>query len=78
MAKGTVCSVAYVFVDFSTRPHPVILIGHFFAVALYAVYRVITSCKIWQLHHGIYRSGTLFIKACSIIFPLIKSEILLF
>lgn len=65
----------YTFIIFRLRPHPFILIGHFFAVAFYAMYRIITSspCK---LHRGIYRAVMVLIKACTIIFPLISSELM--
>lgn len=62
----------------SLHPSPIILIGHFFIVALYAVFRTIMACTVWQLPYGIYRSINIFIKACKIIFPLITSEMLTF
>lgn len=56
------------------HPNPLLLIGHFFAVALYAVYQIVTNHKIYQLHYAAYSAAITFFKACQIIFPLIISE----
>ena len=56
-------------------PNPWILLGHFFAVALYAVYHVFRTQSLWLLHRSAYRSTRIFLSACSIIFPLIWSEL---
>ncbi|KAH9523594.1 hypothetical protein Btru_040412 [Bulinus truncatus] len=41
------------------NPKPHILIGHFFAVAFYAVYFVFRSEPLWAIHRVIYRSSRL-------------------
>ncbi|XP_050401170.1 squalene monooxygenase [Patella vulgata] len=56
-------------------PKPHLLIGHFFAVALYAVLSVFRSEPIWALHRVVYRSFMIFYKACGVIFPLMWSEL---
>jgi len=56
-------------------PKPHILIGHFFAVALYAVYFAFKTEKWWAVHRGLAKSTGIFYKACSVIFPLIWSEL---
>lgn len=58
------------------KPHPVILIGHFFAVALYAIYHTFKSCQLWSIPRGIYRAVMIFSRACMVIFPLMGSELL--
>lgn len=60
---------------FRLRPHPLILLGHFFAVAFYTMYRILSSCGC-MLHLGIYKAVMVFVKACQVIFPLIASELL--
>lgn len=57
------------------NPRPYILIGHFFAVALYAVYRVFQSEPKWAVHRMAYRSIMLLHSACGILFPLLWSEL---
>ncbi|GFN79564.1 squalene monooxygenase-like [Plakobranchus ocellatus] len=56
-------------------PKPHILIGHFFAVAVYAVYFVYQSEPLWALHRTIYRSVMILLSACGILFPLLWGEI---
>ncbi|ELU04561.1 hypothetical protein CAPTEDRAFT_127930, partial [Capitella teleta] len=56
------------------KPKPHILLGHFFAVALYAVYFTIRSQGIFGIHRGIIKSACIFTKACRVIFPLVWSE----
>ncbi|XP_065608524.1 squalene monooxygenase [Cyrtonyx montezumae] len=55
-------------------PKPMVLIGHFFAVALYAVY----FCFKWEswltMPRAFLSSGAVLYRSCSIIFPLIYSE----
>nr|XP_056710381.1 squalene monooxygenase [Euleptes europaea] len=56
-------------------PQPVVLIGHFFAVALYAVYFCFKS-ESWITKPRAFLSSTaVMYRACSVIFPLIYSEI---
>ncbi|KAL8578167.1 hypothetical protein ACOMHN_051722 [Nucella lapillus] len=57
----------------SPRPH--ILIGHFFAVALYAVMSVVRSEQVWGLHRALYRSVMIFVSALHVIVPLVWSEV---
>lgn len=56
------------------NPKPYLLIGHFFAVALYAVYFVFQSEPLWALHRVLYRSTMILFSACGIILPLIWGE----
>eukprot|EP00118_Oscarella_pearsei_P015687 m.143073 g.143073 ORF g.143073 m.143073 type:complete len:508 (+) comp38378_c0_seq4:46-1569(+) len=54
-------------------PNAFVLIGHFFAVALYAVYFSFADEK-WAIHRGLWKASRVFLKACKVIFPLIWSE----
>lgn len=56
------------------HPHPLILIGHFFAVALYAMYRIMMSSSC-MIHRALYKAVMVMVRACSLIFPLISSEL---
>uniref|UniRef100_A0A673ULX9 Squalene monooxygenase n=1 Tax=Suricata suricatta TaxID=37032 RepID=A0A673ULX9_SURSU len=56
-------------------PNPLILIGHFFAVAIYATYFCFKSEPWITKPRAIFSSGAVLYKACSVIFPLIYSEI---
>ncbi|NXU73858.1 ERG1 monooxygenase, partial [Oreotrochilus melanogaster] len=55
-------------------PKPMVLIGHFFAVALYAVYFCFKSESWITMPRAFFSSGAILYKSCSIIFPLIYSE----
>ncbi|XP_074412972.1 squalene monooxygenase [Zonotrichia albicollis] len=55
-------------------PKPMVLIGHFFAVALYAVYFCFKSESWITIPRAIFSSGAILYRSCSIIFPLIYSE----
>ncbi|XP_069076833.1 squalene monooxygenase isoform X2 [Pleurodeles waltl] len=55
-------------------PKPLALIGHFFAVALYAVYFCFKSEPWPTKPRAFYKSGAVLYKACSVLFPLIYSE----
>ncbi|NXH85820.1 ERG1 monooxygenase, partial [Edolisoma coerulescens] len=55
-------------------PKPMVLIGHFFAVALYAVYFCFKSESWITTPRAIFSSGAILYRSCSIIFPLIYSE----
>ncbi|XP_077991691.1 squalene monooxygenase-like [Glandiceps talaboti] len=55
-------------------PKPEILIGHFFAVAMYAIYFAFKGEPWYSKPMALYRSLQIFIKACSVLFPLIWSE----
>ncbi|NXJ61675.1 ERG1 monooxygenase, partial [Rostratula benghalensis] len=55
-------------------PKPMVLIGHFFAVALYAVYFCFKSESWITMPRAFLNSGAILYRSCSIIFPLIYSE----
>ncbi|XP_068528741.1 squalene monooxygenase [Anas acuta] len=55
-------------------PKPMVLIGHFFAVALYAVYFCFKSESWITTPRAFFNSGAILYRSCSIIFPLIYSE----
>lgn len=55
-------------------PNPLSLIGHFFAVAIYATYFCFKSEPWITKPRAIFSSGAVLYKACSVIFPLIYSE----
>ncbi|CAO2602207.1 Squalene monooxygenase [Lemmus lemmus] len=55
-------------------PHPLLLIRHFFAVAVYATYFCFKSEPWATKPRALFSSGAVLYKACSIIFPLIYSE----
>ncbi|KAG7476181.1 squalene monooxygenase [Solea senegalensis] len=55
-------------------PRPMTLIGHFFAVALYAIY-VNFKRESWLTKpRALYKSGAILYRACTVMFPLIYSE----
>ncbi|KAM8967761.1 squalene monooxygenase [Pelodytes ibericus] len=56
-------------------PKPTLLIGHFFAVAFYAVYYCFKSEPWITKPRAVVRSTAILYRACSVIFPLIYSEI---
>ncbi|XP_061676559.1 squalene monooxygenase [Syngnathoides biaculeatus] len=56
-------------------PKPMILIGHFFAVALYAVYFNFKSESWHSKHKALFKSGAILFRACTVMFPLIYSEL---
>ncbi|XP_030074902.1 squalene monooxygenase [Microcaecilia unicolor] len=56
-------------------PKPLVLIGHFFAVSLYAVYFCFKSEPWYAKPRALVQSGAIIYRACSIIFPLIYSEL---
>ncbi|XP_004431133.1 PREDICTED: squalene monooxygenase [Ceratotherium simum simum] len=55
-------------------PNPLVLIGHFFGVAVYATYFCFKSEPWITKPRAIFSSGAVLYKACSVIFPLIYSE----
>ncbi|XP_027805794.2 squalene monooxygenase [Marmota flaviventris] len=55
-------------------PNPLVLIGHFFAVAIYATYFCFKSEPWITKPRAIFSTGAVLYKACSVIFPLIYSE----
>uniref|UniRef100_A0A3Q3XCU9 Squalene monooxygenase n=1 Tax=Mola mola TaxID=94237 RepID=A0A3Q3XCU9_MOLML len=56
-------------------PKPMILIGHFFAVALYAVYFNFKSESWSTKPRAFLKSGIILYRACIVMFPLIYSEL---
>ncbi|KAM6214405.1 squalene monooxygenase [Rhynchocyon petersi] len=56
-------------------PNPLVLIGHFFAVAVYAMYFCFKSEPWISKPRALFSSGAVLYKACSVLFPLIYSEI---
>ncbi|XP_062841257.1 squalene monooxygenase [Trichomycterus rosablanca] len=55
-------------------PRPMTLIGHFFAVALYATYFTFKSESWLMKPRALVNSGCILYRACTIMFPLIYSE----
>ncbi|KAM3872805.1 squalene monooxygenase [Diretmus argenteus] len=55
-------------------PKPMTLIGHFFAVALYAIYYNFKSEPWSTKPRAIFKSGAILYRACTVMFPLIYSE----
>ncbi|XP_065759175.1 squalene monooxygenase isoform X1 [Muntiacus reevesi] len=55
-------------------PNPLVLIGHFFGVAVYATYFCFKSEPWITKPRAIFSSGAVLYRACSVIFPLIYSE----
>ncbi|XP_041484818.1 squalene monooxygenase-like [Lytechinus variegatus] len=55
-------------------PNPFLLIGHFFAVALYAIYFAFLDQPWYLKPLAFYESSLIFFKACGVLFPLIRSE----
>ncbi|XP_039974100.1 squalene monooxygenase [Xiphias gladius] len=56
-------------------PKPMTLIGHFFAVALYAIY-VSFKSESWSTKpRALFKSGAILYRACTVMFPLIYSEL---
>lgn len=56
-------------------PKPMILIGHFFAVALYAIYFNFKSESWCTKPRALLKSGAILYRACTVMFPLIYSEL---
>ncbi|XP_008430019.1 squalene monooxygenase [Poecilia reticulata] len=56
-------------------PKPMTLIGHFFAVALYAVYFNFKSESWSTKPRALFKSAAILYRACTIMFPLIYSEL---
>ncbi|XP_078396087.1 squalene monooxygenase [Cetorhinus maximus] len=56
-------------------PEPMTLIGHFFAVALYAIYFSFKTEPWYMKPRALVNGSVIVYRACSVIFPLIYSEI---
>ncbi|XP_040900643.1 squalene monooxygenase [Toxotes jaculatrix] len=56
-------------------PRPMTLIGHFFAVALYAIYFNFKSESWSTKPRAFFKSGAILYRACMVMFPLIYSEL---
>ncbi|XP_030636962.1 squalene monooxygenase isoform X2 [Chanos chanos] len=56
-------------------PKPMTLIGHFFAVALYAIYFNFKSESWLTKPRALFKSGAILYRACTVMFPLIYSEV---
>jgi len=55
------------------NPKPHVLIGHFFAVAVYAIYTTVRQGG-WAVHRTLHNSASILYKACGVLLPLILSE----
>ena len=55
--------------------NPLILFYHFFAVALMAIWLVISRSPLWKAPYALLSSIGIFWKACVVIFPFIFSEL---
>uniref|UniRef100_UPI00398F6701 squalene monooxygenase n=1 Tax=Pristiophorus japonicus TaxID=55135 RepID=UPI00398F6701 len=55
-------------------PEPMTLIGHFFAVALYAIYFSFKTEPWYMKPRALLNGSVIVYRACSVIFPLIYSE----
>uniref|UniRef100_A0A3P9JV42 Squalene monooxygenase n=1 Tax=Oryzias latipes TaxID=8090 RepID=A0A3P9JV42_ORYLA len=56
-------------------PKPMTLIGHFFAVALYAIYFAFKSESWSTKPRAVFKSAAILYRACTVMFPLIYSEV---
>ncbi|XP_047214766.1 squalene monooxygenase [Girardinichthys multiradiatus] len=56
-------------------PKPMTLIGHFFAVALYAMYYNFKSESWSTKPRALFKSAAILYRACTVLFPLIYSEL---
>uniref|UniRef100_A0AAX7SUY5 Squalene monooxygenase n=1 Tax=Astatotilapia calliptera TaxID=8154 RepID=A0AAX7SUY5_ASTCA len=56
-------------------PKPLTLIGHFFAVALYAIYFNFKSESWSTKPRALFKSTAILYRACTVMFPLIYSEV---
>ncbi|XP_070768712.1 squalene monooxygenase [Enoplosus armatus] len=56
-------------------PKPMTLIGHFFAVAMYAIYFNFKSESWSTKPRALFKSGAILYRACTVMFPLIYSEL---
>ncbi|CAB4398404.1 SE-domain-containing protein [Rhizophagus irregularis] len=57
-------------------PNPTVLVGHFFAVAIYGTYKLFINGKLTDFPQNIPKSILILYTACLVIFPFIWSEML--
>ena len=57
------------------KPRPHILIGHFFAVALYAVFFAFKTTPLWAWPVAMGKAGGILYRACGVLLPLVWSEL---
>lgn len=60
---------------FRLKPRPLLLVGHFFAVAFYATYLTFRREPVWAFYRSTYNAICVVFRACGILFPLIWSEV---
>ncbi|KAI4873119.1 hypothetical protein NFI96_015540 [Prochilodus magdalenae] len=56
-------------------PKPLVLIGHFFAVAFYAIYFSFKTESWLMMPRALLNSAAILYRACAVMFPLIYSEL---
>ena len=64
----------YLYVLTRLSPKPLTLIGHFFAVAMFAIYVNFKSESWITKPRAVVKSGVILYRACTVLFPLIYSE----
>lgn len=55
-------------------PEPMTLMGHFFTVAFYGIFLMLTSEPIYMFPWAVIKSFVVIWKACIIFFPLLTAE----
>jgi squalene monooxygenase len=53
-----------------------VLIGHFFSVAIYGIYRLFSNGRLIDFPQNVLKSFLVFFTACLVIVPYIWSEVL--
>ncbi|KJE97437.1 squalene monooxygenase [Capsaspora owczarzaki ATCC 30864] len=72
---GGECAAGPVSLLSVTNPRPTLLVYHFFAVAVYAMYNIGRTTPIYKPYQGMYRSMMALRAACHVIGPLILNEL---
>jgi squalene monooxygenase len=54
---------------------PLVLIWHFFAVALYSIWILFRNASVWRWPRQSIEGGRVFVKACLVLFPYIFAEV---
>ncbi|KAI8991646.1 squalene epoxidase-domain-containing protein [Mycotypha africana] len=75
LKKGGYCSEGPMNLLAGMTQNPVVLIYHFFMVAMYSIYLMVTEGGIISLPFNLYRALTVFITSCSTIFPFLWGEL---